>query len=519
MNQELATQIKKQVEFYFSDSNFRRDRFLQAETKKQQDGFIPFQVLFTFKKLAALTTEEEILKKAIEHSTIVELNDQKNALRRRFDLPKEDLTSERTLVLAGLGSNFPTIDEIKQAFTKAYQVELMYIDRKRFHQRFSGIVHVEFQTIDDLNKVLNDKSKTLSILNHKPSMMVLKEYLALSKEDQIEFNKSIQAMLVSTSEIPLNTPVSFFQDELLSIWQNQPEIRPRIKYVDGTNQLYLIFSQKHFAEQVHELLKTTNQMIINEKPIEFELITDENQIKSRPRSENKDSKKNKRKQRDAEEEEGRIIHITNIGPKVRLEEVKKLITSVMEDGESSPFIEYDGLDHAKFKISNIDKAQEIFTKLNDLEKKELGGKQVKFHLLEPKEELELEIEYEKGLVLRFELESTASSTDQQQLSREEIKQFLNDQLEDKENDGIAFIKYQQGETSGFLRVTSTKIANQILNFTNLIINETKITKIVLVQDEEEKQFWTDAYNARRHRFKQTRTNKNLIKRHGQQRRH
>jgi hypothetical protein len=34
----VQAKVKKQVEFYFSDNNFVRDKFLRAETAKNKDG-------------------------------------------------------------------------------------------------------------------------------------------------------------------------------------------------------------------------------------------------------------------------------------------------------------------------------------------------------------------------------------------------------------------------------------------------------------------------------------------------
>ncbi|KAH9147227.1 hypothetical protein AeRB84_003857, partial [Aphanomyces euteiches] len=102
-----AAQILKQVEFYFSDSNFRRDKFLQAETAKNADRFVPFSVLFTFKKLQALTTDPQVLAAAIESSKVVELNEDRTALRRvNASLPEDD-APKRTVAFSGLGSIAP----------------------------------------------------------------------------------------------------------------------------------------------------------------------------------------------------------------------------------------------------------------------------------------------------------------------------------------------------------------------------------------------------------------------------
>jgi hypothetical protein len=38
VSEELKTKIKKQVEFYFSDSNYPRDKFLRTEASKDPEG-------------------------------------------------------------------------------------------------------------------------------------------------------------------------------------------------------------------------------------------------------------------------------------------------------------------------------------------------------------------------------------------------------------------------------------------------------------------------------------------------
>jgi len=53
LESDLAKKIKKQVEFYFSDSNFPKDKFLRAESEKHAEGCIltslsPFTFPFFF---------------------------------------------------------------------------------------------------------------------------------------------------------------------------------------------------------------------------------------------------------------------------------------------------------------------------------------------------------------------------------------------------------------------------------------------------------------------------------------
>jgi len=42
--------VIKQVEFYFSDSNFPRDKFLRAQAALDENGYVSIETISTFKK-------------------------------------------------------------------------------------------------------------------------------------------------------------------------------------------------------------------------------------------------------------------------------------------------------------------------------------------------------------------------------------------------------------------------------------------------------------------------------------
>lgn len=491
----VDAQIKKQVEFYFSDSNFRRDKFLQAEAKKNDDGFVPFRVLFTFKKLAELTTDGAVLQAALAGSDVVELNATNDAVKRRHPLPEVDDAPQRTLVLAGLGTNSPTIDEIKAAFA-AVDADPLFIQRKIFRKRFSGVVNVELATVAELERVAAVADK-LSILGHTPSVLSLAAFQQLSDDEKREFEKAYAAMLVAKN-VPLK-PVATYEEELLPFWEANAALRPRVKLAEDTATLYLVFTQVAFAEQMLAAI-TDSGFTVDDTKLAFELVTDKDAIAARPRSGGR--KDNKRKR----EVEGKTIHISNIGSRVRLDDIKKLLATVMAADARSPYIEYEGMDRASFTISNAADATALFEKLAALEGAELGGKKVAFHLLEPNEPLQVELQYEKGLIVAF-------AGVEAEISRDDIKDAVNTKLGDKaaEGSGVAFIKYQLGDKSGYLRVTSAELAKDVVDaITNggVEVNGFTINQAHLVDGDEEKQFWVDAHDARVNRFKAARTNKN-----------
>ena len=48
---EAAAAARRQIEFYFGDANFRRDRFLRAEAEKDADGFVALSTLASFARM------------------------------------------------------------------------------------------------------------------------------------------------------------------------------------------------------------------------------------------------------------------------------------------------------------------------------------------------------------------------------------------------------------------------------------------------------------------------------------
>mmetsp|Transcript_5510 Transcript_5510/g.16638 ORF Transcript_5510/g.16638 Transcript_5510/m.16638 type:complete len:447 (-) Transcript_5510:954-2294(-) len=116
--------IIKQVDFYFGDSNFPKDKFLQKEVKKRADAFVPLKIIASFTKIKKLTGSWRVVAKAIECSAIVELNVARNSVRRRHKLPdpKMNPTWNRTVVVENLPRNL-SIDKTRSMFAAAGVVE------------------------------------------------------------------------------------------------------------------------------------------------------------------------------------------------------------------------------------------------------------------------------------------------------------------------------------------------------------------------------------------------------------
>lgn len=82
--------IRKQVEYYFGDTNLPRDKFLQTAIAKNEDKWVPIETLCTFNRLKVLSTDAAAIADALAGSELVETSEDRTALRRAPSKPLLD---------------------------------------------------------------------------------------------------------------------------------------------------------------------------------------------------------------------------------------------------------------------------------------------------------------------------------------------------------------------------------------------------------------------------------------------
>ncbi|KAM4809128.1 la-related protein 1B isoform 2-T2 [Rhinophrynus dorsalis] len=80
----LKEYLKRQIEYYFSLENLERDFFLRR--KMDVEGFLPLSLIAGFHRVQSLTTDIDLICKALKNSTEVEIVDQK--IRKKVDPEK-----------------------------------------------------------------------------------------------------------------------------------------------------------------------------------------------------------------------------------------------------------------------------------------------------------------------------------------------------------------------------------------------------------------------------------------------
>lgn len=96
MANDLEKKIAQQIEYYFGDINLPRDKFMQ-EKIQEDEGWIPLEVLLTFKRLASLSSDPEVIVTAVEkaESKLVSISEDRKKLRRNPEQPLPELNETR----------------------------------------------------------------------------------------------------------------------------------------------------------------------------------------------------------------------------------------------------------------------------------------------------------------------------------------------------------------------------------------------------------------------------------------
>ncbi|KAK9475992.1 hypothetical protein V1514DRAFT_338271 [Lipomyces japonicus] len=160
--------ILKQVEFYFSDQNFPKDKFLWT-TAKNNDGWVPIDVIASFKRMRQFQPLQAIVTALRQSKELLEVNEQGTKVRRQSPLiepaPQDKQAAFLRTIYAkgfdGANETESTQTEIERFF-ESFGFEIRQVRLRRDNEKkFKGSVFVEFANVDDANKFLSldDKPK------------------------------------------------------------------------------------------------------------------------------------------------------------------------------------------------------------------------------------------------------------------------------------------------------------------------------------------------------------------------
>ncbi|KAF9762355.1 Lupus La like protein B [Nosema granulosis] len=189
--------IKKQIEFYFSDANFRVDTFLRQQALLN-NGYVPIETILTFKKMKQLGATIESVKEAVEDSKVVECKD--DCLKK---IETEEFKSyiaqsnydARSLHISGFGKD-STLEDIENLLS-VYMTPKLIRMRKTKNKEFSGSVFVELENEEEVEKAckleiptkLKDEEEAKRTKDEQTMLTIMKKTEYLEKKDELDEDK------------------------------------------------------------------------------------------------------------------------------------------------------------------------------------------------------------------------------------------------------------------------------------------------------------------------------------------
>jgi len=159
---KLNAKIKRQLEYYFGDHNLMRDKFLK-EKIKEDDGWVTLETMLNFNRLKQLTEDHKLICLSLKESSLMEVNDACDKVRRKTDRPlpednKEwkDAVAARTVYAKAFPAD-SNLDDLMEFFEAYGNIDNLQM-RREFHKKtvFKGSVFVTFQKKDDADKFVNE---------------------------------------------------------------------------------------------------------------------------------------------------------------------------------------------------------------------------------------------------------------------------------------------------------------------------------------------------------------------------
>lgn len=129
LEDETKVKVKLQVEFYFSDSNLPRDKFLRETVSADPEGFVDIALIITFSRLRYLLhplgglQQEEIIATVaniLATSDSLTLSEDRRRVRRLAELRGREELDAEVEARSVYASPFPmtaTIDDLKDYFS------------------------------------------------------------------------------------------------------------------------------------------------------------------------------------------------------------------------------------------------------------------------------------------------------------------------------------------------------------------------------------------------------------------
>lgn len=152
---QLYENILKQMEFYFSDANLTKDRFLGDLVKS--DPYVPLEVFLKFNKIRSMTHDVNDIAKAMKNSSILELSEDKWKVKRKTPVLPYDADA-RTVYVESIPVT-ASREWLQRVFSDYGPVAYISLPKFKNSHKIKGYGFIEFTKSEDAQKCINKFTK------------------------------------------------------------------------------------------------------------------------------------------------------------------------------------------------------------------------------------------------------------------------------------------------------------------------------------------------------------------------
>jgi lupus La protein len=184
MDATKTSRIVGQMEFYFSDVNMPRDRYMMSLHTSCKDNFIPLTTFMRFKRILQITTDVRELATALRTSEELTLSEDCRFVKRKSPLPTPEEAQEqdqRTLYVKGFPKDAEktSIESVRAFFEPHGKVQAVRL-RRYPDSTLKGSMFVVFETKEVPLSLLNQELKLDDVVLEK----MMKQDFIQEKKDQ-----------------------------------------------------------------------------------------------------------------------------------------------------------------------------------------------------------------------------------------------------------------------------------------------------------------------------------------------
>lgn len=204
---KLELDIIRQIEYYFSENNLRRDKFLIQKVADNPEGWVDISVLLTFNRLKKITEDAAAIADAMDKSNkgYVQVSEDRTKLRRHPENPLPEFNETRRKELQArtayakgfpLDTNITTlIDYFNNNFDNVEQVNMRkYFEPKTKAHLFKGSVFVTFSKKESAEEFVSKPELKFDPEGEKVLLRYSQaEYIEIKKKEREEFDKKKKA--------------------------------------------------------------------------------------------------------------------------------------------------------------------------------------------------------------------------------------------------------------------------------------------------------------------------------------